>query len=504
MAKAKLSNEWKKELTRVKRLIAKAKKQGVHFEFDPTPKTPKRITQKSLQRIKSIDLKDIKLKGTTIEEIESKHRTESKSVERKAKTPSLNTDIKKPRQAPLVTEEEAKRRAKKAQETRKKREERNPKLAEKRKKQRAEQFRKNLEKKKQRELSDPKYAEEQARLRKERAKKAAETRKKNEELNKELAEQRKKQRAEQFKKNLESKKQKELSDPKYAEEQARKRSEAAKKAAETRKLNKQNKEQIETDEDIIEEQEIEPSESQETDDHLKDIVTEVIKKVGDPITKTMVEALETKEEQEQDQEQEPQINEIDVIDFIEEPSTPDTDEEETTDEQIENIDPLTGEVNPKPEKQKSYQELLDMRRQEREDISNLPYSEFDNILDTIRTELTHAVNEEISLYLNSILDDLISYHEFVGDSVDWLQDIKDAGSELLSNVYRLVDESDGEKVRASVLSFLLIMYGSYGSIPDSVLERTEMLTSEYYFHPSQVWKTQRRIIRRSKLSARYS
>lgn len=188
---------------------------------------------------------------------------------------------------------------------------------------------------------------------------------------------------------------------------------------------------------------------------------------------------------------------------------------EKTDETVSGIDPITGELlttndieeRKKPlrkDDKKEYQKLLELRKKKREEIKEEPYNASENIIDTIREELNHAVNEDIADFIEGLLDDAISYHEIVDDYNEWLTGMNLNKDDILSRIYRVIDESDGEKVRESAVGFLIAIYGSYGNIPESALETVEQLTSEYYFgvfSPTQ--KRQRRILRSRKIRERY-
>lgn len=189
--------------------------------------------------------------------------------------------------------------------------------------------------------------------------------------------------------------------------------------------------------------------------------------------------------------------------------------DEKRDETVSGIDPITGEVlttndiedrkkSLRKDDKKEYQKLLELRKQKREEISDEPYNATENIIDTIREELNHAVNEDIADFIEGLLDDAISYHEMMNDYQEWLANMNLNKGDILSHIYRVIDESDGEKVRESAVGFLIAIYGSYGNIPESALETVEQLTSEYYFGGfSPMQKRQRRILRSRKIRERY-
>ena len=179
MTKSELKKLWEKEQRRVKRLIAKAKKQGLEFDFDPTPKPPKRITEQSINRLKKIDLPKIKTYGKPIEEPEKLHQKKLEIEQRKPRHKGIeDTYIRKPRNAkpPQLTPEQLSKRARKAAQTRKLREQTDPEYAEKQRTTRL----KNLEKAREAKLTPEQLSE--------RAKKSAQTRKLREQTDPEYAE----------------------------------------------------------------------------------------------------------------------------------------------------------------------------------------------------------------------------------------------------------------------------------------------------------------------------
>lgn len=58
---------FQKEINRLKRLVKQAEKKGITFLSSPLPEQPKRVTEKRLQEIRAIKLRDIEAKGFTVD-----------------------------------------------------------------------------------------------------------------------------------------------------------------------------------------------------------------------------------------------------------------------------------------------------------------------------------------------------------------------------------------------------------------------------------------------------
>lgn len=431
MKKSELNKQWQKELARVQRLINKAKKQGVEFEFDPIPKEPKRITESSVQRLKKIDIDKIKKAGkiTEPEPLKLKQKSAGEIKEHKPRRIGVEKiEPKKRRRPPNLTDEQRSARAKKAAETRKSK--LTPEEIAERERRKQEAYRHRLdtlketrrlarEAREQRLANDPEAQAELHRKRSEAAKKAAETRKQR--------------------------------------ETPEQRSARAKKAAETRAKNKAEKEQ-----------QITPQK--------------------EPISAPP-------------------------------PPPPTTDAPEITPN--EGVDPLTGELidvkeqekqaSKKP-KQKRYSEseyhkLIARRDELRPSLTEIDdYTEEVNIIETLKEELYYAVNEDIA---DLLLDELNQVIEDKNDESPqayqaWLNSVKNAAPELLDNVYGIVDESDGEKVKNKAVSFLMVIHGGYGQIPQGTLEQVEQLANEfsYYAVKDTRYQKQRKILRAKKIRSR--
>ena len=411
MKKSELKKQWQKELARVQRLINKAKKQGVEFDFDPIPKEPKRITESSVQRLKKIDIDKIKKAGkiTEPEPLKLKQKSAGEPIERKPRRMGVEKiEPKKRRRPPNLTDEQRSARAKKAAETR--REKLTPEEIAERERRKQEAYRHRLD-----------TLNEIRRL----AREAREQRLAN--------------------------------DPEAQAELHRKRSEAAKKAAETRAKNKAEKEQQ-------------------------------ITQQKEPISAPP-------------------------------PPPPTTDAHEI--KPTEGVDPLTGELidvkeqkkqaSKKP-KQKRYSEseyhkLIAQRDELRPSLTEMDdYTEEVNIIETLKEELYYAVNEDIA---DLLLDELNQVIEDKNDESPqayqaWLNSVKNAAPELLDNVYGIVDESDGEKVKNKAVSFLMVIHGGYGQIPQGTLEQVEQLANEfsYYSVKDTRYQKQRKILRAKKIRSR--
>jgi hypothetical protein len=150
------------------------------------------------------------------------------------------------------------------------------------------------------------------------------------------------------------------------------------------------------------------------------------------------------------------------------------------------IDPLTGEMLNEPKKAYSPEES-----EERHEKSGLetPIEESLNLIDTLKAELDHAVNQQVADLLLEALDDAISEHEIDGDYNEWYQSMNEMPSNIVEQVYTVKDDSDGERVRSNALAILIVIYGSYSNIPSSSIEQLEFLTSEYYY-PRERWARQ--------------
>lgn len=457
MKKSELKKQWEQELKRVQRLINQAKKQGLEFDFDPLPRTPKTVTERHIQRLRKIELDDILKRGRTTADTGLEppviEHPKSKQLDQPTAPRKSGTHKQEPKHP---------RRPKHKQEEPKK------------------------------------TPEELHEIRKRAAKKAAQTRKQQEQADPELAKKRKEQRVENLRKGIETMKEKEDNDPQYAERMKEMRSKRAKKASETRAINKEDKEELEDEE----------------------VETEAPKK-------------ETKPEPKQDTPVEPQPapattptddQEIEQYEYEYDKDYWDTPEEERG-ENIIGVDPITGEAITEKEKDKDrrtdYQKFLDMRNDERENLSTeishlkthiqddtilqTPLDFGEKIVDTIETELSHAVNEEIADYLQRCLDDAIDTHKDLGQYDTWLKQVAEYSEEVTNAVYNIIDDSNSERVKTSALNFLMIIYGSFGDIPPSALEDIEQLTEEFLDSTKDYYRTQqRRLVRKKKLRERYS
>ena len=450
MTKSELKKLWEKEQRRVKRLIAKAKKQGTEFEFDPTPKPPKRITEQSINRLKKIDLPKIKTYGKPIEEPEKLHTKKLEIEQRKPRVKGIEeTYVKKGRHGhpPELTPEQRSERARKAAQTRKLREQNDPEYAERQRTVRL----KNLEKAREAKAS---LTPEQ---RSERARKAQ-------------ASLTPKQRSERARKAAQTRKLREQTDPEYAERQRTARLKNLEKAREAKLKKKQAQqtapEQTKQDKEPTKTttpKEIKPKQKQ------GDIVG-IDPLTGEALTQTDIETRENKKQEQEKEQQE----------YKEEPNT--------------------KEQQKKREKTTPYKELLKQRQEERKQLREY-LEEGDNIIDTLKVELEHAVNEEVADLVSNAIDDMQDAFDTDQERLEWLQHIAENSSELLDRVYNLVDESDGEKVRNSVLATLIIIYNGYSNIPPQTLEDVEYLTNEFHFTRGS--KYQRKLIRAKKLRNRY-
>lgn len=173
---------FEREVKRLSKLLKSAEAKGITFLTSPIPPRPKRITEKSVERLRKITAPKLLSKGYTIDEetgVLSRYKP-PKSPTKSVSIPTTSTVTAKTQVTPKHTPEELKQirsqSAKKAAQTRAKREAENPEY----RKRMQEIRRRNLEKAR---LAQKKFREEHPeeakRKAQEAAKKAAQTRAKN-------------------------------------------------------------------------------------------------------------------------------------------------------------------------------------------------------------------------------------------------------------------------------------------------------------------------------------
>ena len=173
---------FEREVKRLSKLLKSAETKGIVFLTSPIPPRPKRVTEKSVERLRKITAPKLLSKGYTVDEetgVLSRYKP-PKSPTKSVSTPTVSNVTAKSKVTPKRSPEELKQirsqSAKKAAETRAKREAENPEY-----RKRMQEIRKrNLEKAR---LAQKKFREEHPeeakRKAQEAAKKAAQTRAKN-------------------------------------------------------------------------------------------------------------------------------------------------------------------------------------------------------------------------------------------------------------------------------------------------------------------------------------
>ena len=91
------------------------------------------------------------------------------------------------------------------------------------------------------------------------------------------------------------------------------------------------------------------------------------------------------------------------------------------------------------------------------------------------------MNKEYADVALRALDDIVSYNELNGTIQEWLKSIERTPKELISNAEVISQSSDAGDVQQSVTDFLIILYGSYSEIPESVLEASDVVKNYVSF-----------------------
>lgn len=170
---------FEREVKRLSKLLKSAETKGIVFLTSPIPPRPKRITEKSVERLRKITAPKLLSKGYTVDEETGvlSHYKPPKSPTKSVSTPTTSTATTKPKVTLKRTPEELKQirsqSAKKAAQTRAKREAENPEY-----RKRMQEIRKrNLEKAREAQRKfRQEHPEEAKRKASEAAKKAAQTR----------------------------------------------------------------------------------------------------------------------------------------------------------------------------------------------------------------------------------------------------------------------------------------------------------------------------------------
>ena len=474
-----LEELWEKEYNRIQRELKRLAKQNEEIGSIPMPRKPKRVTEASLQRLKKIDTDYLKKKVKSLSKeigIQSKNET----IENKTKKPRTSLTQEPTRKGRIkgngwvgITDEQRREELRKAREAQKKREAEDPVYAEAMRKKRAEAARKAREAQKKREAEDPEYAEAMRKKRAESARKARQAQKKREAEEPEYAEAMRKKRAESARKAREAQKKREAEDPEYAEAMRKKREESLRKAREEKQRMSEDPEYSADKRNNYTTREKTEKEISENDDKTeREITKDIVEKISDEIK----EEIDFKEIDKKIGEE---LNNI----YTDEYENDEVYETEIDEETQIGIDTETGEIDDTTlDIIETVNKLQDISITDYEPDTD--YSRSSGIIDRLKDLLENPATEMNKEYADvalRALDDIVSYNELNGTIQEWLKSIERTPKELISNAEVISQSSDAGDVQQSVTDFLIILYGSYSEIPESVLEASDVVKNYVSF-----------------------
>ena len=112
------------------------------------------------------------------------------------------------------------------------------------------------------------------------------------------------------------------------------------------------------------------------------------------------------------------------------------------------------------------------------------YSRTNGIIDSLKDLLENPATEMNKEYADvalRALDDIITYNELNGTLKEWLESIERTPADLISNAEVISQSSDAGEVQQSTTDFLIILYGSYSEIPESVLESADAVKNQFSY-----------------------
>ena len=334
-------------------------------------------------------------------------------------------------------------------------------------------MRKAREAQKKREAEDPEYAEAMRKKREEALRKARQAQKKREAEEPEYAEAMRKKRAESARKAREAQKKREAEDPEYAEAMRKKREESLRKAREEKQRMSEDPEYSADKRNNYTTREKTEKEISENDDKTeREITKDIVEKISDEIK----EEIDFKEIDKKIGEE---LNNI----YTDEYENDEVYETEIDEETQIGIDTETGEIDDTTlDIIETVNKLQDISITDYEPDTD--YSRSSGIIDRLKDLLENPATEMNKEYADvalRALDDIVSYNELNGTIQEWLKSIERTPKELISNAEVISQSSDAGDVQQSVTDFLIILYGSYSEIPESVLEASDVVKNYVSF-----------------------